>query len=193
MTVGCSVALTTTMTVMMAPTSMELAVVLDQHDVVLRDTIRGVVGLITVTQQQPQSQRSFQAYANYVMCPSWVSFFFQNWSSPNLFILVSAFYFQVPMWLPCSPKGVHCFSSHPAAFEFQASLPPSNSILNPTNKKTNQSLSDFQTAIGAAPRATLYKEQHISHFRTTPVDTITFLQNSDEGVISASEVHKLLV
>ena len=37
------------------------------------------------------------------------------------------------------------FSSHPAVFGFQASLPLDNITLNPANKRINQRLSDFQT------------------------------------------------
>ena len=54
--------LITTMVVMMAATSVELPAGLGQHDVVqlgppiVRDKIRSVVGLITVPQQQLQSQ-----------------------------------------------------------------------------------------------------------------------------------------
>ena len=42
------------------------------------------------------------------------------------------------------------FSSHPAVFGFQSSLPPDIISLNPANRKTYQSLSNFQTSIGAA-------------------------------------------
>ena len=44
--------------------------------------------------------------------------------------------------------------SHPVPFAFQASLPPDNITLNPANKKIDQSLSDFQTGIGAAIHVT---------------------------------------
>ena len=49
---------------------------------------------------------------------------------------------------------IHYFSSHPAAFRFWAS-PPNCIILNPANKRTDQSLSDFRTGNGAATHATL--------------------------------------
>ena len=45
---------------------------------ILRDTIRGVVGLATVPQQQPQSQMPSQTYANYAMVTHQVSFLVQS-------------------------------------------------------------------------------------------------------------------
>ena len=42
---------------------------------------------------------------------------------------------------------IHYFSTHPAAFGFQASSLPDNITLNPANKKTNQGHSDFKTGI----------------------------------------------
>ena len=64
------------------------------------------------------------------------------------------------------------FSSHPAAFGFQASLSPDNISLNPANKKTYWSLSDFQTGIGAASHTTLDIEQLVSKSIAVHVDTI---------------------
>ena len=64
------------------------------------------------------------------------------------------------------------FSSHLVAFGFQASSPPDNITLNPTNKETVQSISYFQTCIGTVAHATLYTEQLISHTKTALVDTI---------------------
>ena len=69
-------------------------------------------------------------------------------------------------------KLIHYFSSHPAAFGFQASLPSDSITLNPASKSTGQSLSYFQPGIGAAAHATLDKEQLISHTRSTLLDTI---------------------
>ena len=83
-------------------------------------------------------------------------------------------------------KLIHYFSSHPAAFGFWASLPPDDNTLNTANKRTDQSLFDFQT------RATVNTEQLISHTRGTLVDTIACLQSSNGGVIAASEVHEVL-
>ena len=78
-----SSASTKTTTVTMAPTSLGQTAALYQHDVlpsplILRDTIRGLVGLATVLQQHPQSQMPSQAYANYAMGPPKVSFLFQS-------------------------------------------------------------------------------------------------------------------
>ena len=47
-------------------------------------------------------------------------------------------------------KLIHYFSSHLETSQFQASLSSDNITLNPVNKKADQSLSDFQTGIGAA-------------------------------------------
>ena len=68
-------------------------------------------------------------------------------------------------------KLIYYFSSHLVAFGFQASLPPDNISLNVVNKKTDQSLSYFQTNIGAAAHATLDAEQFFSHTRAALVDT----------------------
>ena len=86
-------------------------------------------------------------------------------------------------------KLIHYFFGHLAAFVFWASLPPDSITLNHAKKMIEQSLSDFHTGIAACPLATLDTEQLISHTRTTLVDTIPSLQDSDGGVIMASEVH----
>ena len=84
MTVMCSSATPSTMTVMMTPTSMGLTA-LGQHDVVLppqlilRDTMRVSVDLATMPQQQlPQSQILSYAYVSYAMDPSEMSFLFKS-------------------------------------------------------------------------------------------------------------------
>ena len=82
------------------------------------------------------------------------------------------------------------YFSHPAAFGFQASLPPDNITLNLASKKTDQSLSDFQTDIGAAAHTTL--EQLISHTRGTLVDIIASLQDSDRGYCSFTSAAHIL-
>ena len=64
--------------------------------------------------------------------------------------------------------------------------------MNPSNRKVDQSLSEFQTGIDAAAHATLDTEQLISHTRVKFIDTISFLKDSEGGVISVSEVHQLL-
>ena len=46
-------------------------------------------------------------------------------------------------------KLIHYFSSHPAAFGFWACTPPDNISLNSANRKVDQSLSEFQTRLGA--------------------------------------------
>ena len=81
--------------------------------------------------------------------------------------------------------------SHPAVF-FPASFPPDYITLNPANKRTDQSLSDFQSDTGTAAHATLDTEQLISHTRFVFVFTIVSVQGSGSGVIAALEVHELL-
>ena len=67
------------------------------------------------------------------------------------------------------------FSSHPAAFGFRASTSPDNISLNSANRKVDESLSDFQTGLGAAAHATLDTEQLISHLQVALVDTFSSL------------------
>ena len=90
-------------------------------------------------------------------------------------------------------KLIHYFSSHPVAFGFQASTPPDNISLNSANREADQSLSDFQTGVGAATHATLDTEQLISHLWVTLVDTLSSLPEAEGDVIPVSEVHELLL
>ena len=85
------------------------------------------------------------------------------------------------------------FSSHPAAFGFQASTTPDNISLNSANRKVDQSLSDFQTGLGAAAHATLDTEQLISHLHVALVDTLSSLPQAEGDVIPVSEVCELLL
>ena len=62
--------------------------------------------------------------------------------------------------------------------------------MDPANK-TDQSVSDFQTSIGAATHANLDMEQLISHTRTSLLDIGPSLQDSDGGIIPISEMHEL--
>ena len=64
--------------------------------------------------------------------------------------------------------------------------------LNATNKKIDQSLSDFQTGIGAALHTNLNAGQLISHTRTVLVDMTASLEGSDGKLIPVSEVLELL-
>ena len=89
-------------------------------------------------------------------------------------------------------KLIHYFFSHPATFGFWASTPLDNITLNSANKKADQSLSDFQTGVGAAPHATNDMEQLISHLWIALVDTLSSLTNAEGGVIPVSEVQELL-
>ena len=90
-------------------------------------------------------------------------------------------------------KLIRYFSSHPAAFGFRASTPPNNISLNSANRKVDQSLSDFQTGLGATAHATLDTEQLISHLQVALVDTLSSLPEAEGDVIPVSEVCELLL
>ena len=90
-------------------------------------------------------------------------------------------------------KLIRYFSSHPAAFGFWASTPPANITLNSANRKVDQSLSDFQTGLGATAHATLDTEQLISYLQVALVDTLSSLPEAEGDVIPVSEVHELLL
>ena len=89
-------------------------------------------------------------------------------------------------------KLIYYFSSHPAAFRFQSSTPSDNITLTSANSNADQSLSEFQTGIGAAAHTTLDTEQLISHLKVALVDTLSFLPNSEGGVLPVSRVCELL-
>ena len=102
--------------VTVAPSLMGLPTMLHQHDVVLPPPLTprcsgGVLGLASMPQQQPPSSMPLQAYANYAMGSPQVDFFFRVEPPTVLYIiclvsvLVSAFYFQEPFWMPYSPLG----------------------------------------------------------------------------------------
>ena len=84
------------------------------------------------------------------------------------------------------------FSSHAKAFRFQSSTPPDNFTLAPANRKA-ESLSEFQTGIGAPVHATLDTKQLISCLRVALVDTTSSLPNSEGGVIPVSKVCEFLI
>ena len=65
--------------------------------------------------------------------------------------------------------------------------------MNSANRKVDQSLSEFQTGVGAASYATLDTEQLISHLQVALVDTFSSLPEAEGDVISVSEVRKLLL
>ena len=90
-------------------------------------------------------------------------------------------------------KLIHYFSSHPAAFGFRASTPPDNISLNSANRKVDQSLSDFQTGLGATAHATLDTEQLISCLQVALVDTVSSLPEAEGDVFPVSEVRELLL
>ena len=102
--------------VTMAISLMGLPVTFGQHEVVLPPPLMprcpgGVIGFASVPQQQPPSSVPLLAYANYAIGSPEVGFFFRV-EPPTIFyiiclvsVLVSAFYFQVPSWMPYSLMG----------------------------------------------------------------------------------------
>ena len=65
--------------------------------------------------------------------------------------------------------------------------------MNSAKGKADQSLSDFQTGVGATAHATLDTEQLISHLWVALVDTLSSLPQAEGDVIPVSEVHELLL
>ena len=65
--------------------------------------------------------------------------------------------------------------------------------MNSANRKVDQSLSDFQTGLGATAHATLDREQPISHLQVALVDTLSSLPEGEGDVIPVSEVCELLL
>ena len=65
--------------------------------------------------------------------------------------------------------------------------------MNSAYRKADQSLSDFQTGVGAAAHATLDTEQLTSPLWVTLVDTLSSLPEVQGGVIPVSEVCELLL
>ena len=97
---------------------MGLPAISDQYEVVLLPPQMprchgGVSGLASMPQQQPTSLIPLLAYANYAMGSPQVGFFFGVQPPTILYIiclmsvLVSAFYFQVPGWMPYSLWGLN--------------------------------------------------------------------------------------
>ena len=70
----------------------------------------------------------------------------------------------------CRPLSRHYFTSHPVAFGFWASSPPDSLSPESANKKTDQSLSAFQTDIGAAAHTTFDTGYPISNTRSALVE-----------------------
>ena len=90
-------------------------------------------------------------------------------------------------------KLIYYFSSHLAAFGFWASTLPDDISLNSANRKVDQSLSDFQTGLGATAHATLDTEQLIFCLQFALVDTFYSLPEAEGDVIPVSEVCELLL
>ena len=100
----------------------------------------------------------------------------------------------VPLATKMSASKLICyFSSHPTAFGFWSLTPLDNITLTSANREGDQSLSDLETGIGAAAHATLDAEQLISCLRVALLDTLSFLPNTEGGIIPVPEVHELLL
>ena len=90
------------------------------------------------------------------------------------------------------------FYSHSSAFGFLTFTLQDNIVVNAASKKTNQSFRDFQTGISAATYASLGIEQLISKMRTTIMDTIASMQDSEREVIPSfrsawlAKIHDIL-
>ena len=113
--------------------------------------------------------------------------------SHKLWCQARAFPAPVPLATKMSASKLICyFYSHPAAFGFWSSTPLDNITLISANRKTDQSLSDLQTGVGAA-HATLDTEQLIACLRVALLNTLSSLPNSEGGIISVSEVCELLL
>ena len=94
----------------------------------------GVIGLASGPQQQPPSLMPLLAYANYAVGSPQVGFFFRM-EPPTIlyiiclvFILVSAFYFQVPGWMSYYPMGTQSLEFAPlqpfGVYAWQAYVQP---------------------------------------------------------------------
>ena len=93
-----------------------------------------VICLASVPQLQPPSLMPLQGYANYAMGSPQVGFFYRVEPPTILYIiclvsaLVSAFYFQVPCWMPYSPMGAQPLGFAPlqpfGAYPWQAYVQP---------------------------------------------------------------------
>ena len=121
-------------------------------------------------------------------CRLLLAFELMNWCQARALLAPVSLATKMP-----ASKLIHYFSSYPAAFGFWASTSPDNITLNSANRKADQSLSDFQTGVGAAAHATLGMEQLISCLWVALVDTLSSLPEAEGGVIAVSEVHELLL
>ena len=115
-TVKSSGSLTTTVTVTVASAFLGIPVVLGQHDVVLLpwskewDGMKGVFFALLLCSRSSFSPRHLHRFMPIM---SWILkrvLLFGVQASANSFMLISVmvfvFCFQVPMWLPCLPKGI---------------------------------------------------------------------------------------
>ena len=145
--------------VRVAPSLTGFPVSLEQHGVVPPQPLMprgsgGVIGSVSMSQQQTPSSMPLLAYANYAMGSPQVGFFFRVEPSTILYliclvsILVSAFYFYVPSWMLYSPMGAQLLGFAPlqpfGVYPWQASVQPGDG---------NQSTPGMHRM--AAPSATL--------------------------------------
>ena len=98
--------------------------------------------------------------------------------SDKLWCQVRVLLLPVPLARKMSTyKLINYFSHHPVAFGVPGVLTPLHNIMmNTTNKKTNKSISDFQTGTDAAAHANFDVEQFSFHTRTLLVDSVASLQ-----------------
>ena len=126
----------------------ELDTFLDEPDVITSTISSGFLCLVSTLSDNSKLQRAPSIHTHKVWCQART-------------LLAS-----VSLATKMSASQLICYiSSHPAAFGFWASMPPDDITLNSANRKADQSLSDFQTSVGAAAHATLDTEQLISHLQ----------------------------
>ena len=89
-------------------------------------------------------------------------------------------------------KLIPYFSSHPAAFGFQASTPPDNISLNSANRKVDQSLR-FSDWSGCHCTCYSWHRATYFHLQVALVDTLSSLPEAEGDVIPVSEVCELLL
>ena len=99
------------------------------------------------------------------------------------------------LWLPrCQHLNWFItFLANLQLLDFGPLTPPDNITLKSANRKADQSLSGFQTGVGAVAHATLDMEQLISHLQVALVDTLSSVPEAEGGVMPVSEVRELLL
>ena len=118
--------------------TLELDTSLDEPDVITSSVSSWFLYLVSTLSDNSKPQLAPSVQTNKLWCQS------------------RALLAPVSLATMMSTSKLICYlSSHPAAFGFWASTPPDNITLNSTNRKADQSLSDFQAGVGAPAHATL--------------------------------------